>query len=60
MTTAADAYHQAAQRHRPTDGDALAREARRLASTGLTPSDVATALRLPLAWVTEVICRGEP
>ncbi len=32
--------------HRPTDGESLAREARRLCAQGLTHRDVAAALRL--------------
>lgn len=32
--------------HRPANRDALAREARRLSATGLTPRDVGAALRL--------------
>ena len=41
--------------HRPTERDQLAREARRLAARGLTPRDVATALRLSDAAVVALL-----
>jgi hypothetical protein len=44
-----------AMQHRPTDPEQLAREIRRLHRTGLSPIDVATALRADLAMVREVL-----
>ncbi len=44
-------YIAMAQLHRPSDLASLAAEVRRLADTGLTDVDVATALRLPLEQV---------
>ena len=44
-------YQHRAQQHRPRDESAMARECSRLVSTGLTPRDVATALRLDLGEV---------
>ena len=41
--------------YRPTDPDQLAVELHRLAATGLTPNDLATALHLNLVWVREVL-----
>lgn len=48
-------YVERAQRHRPTDPDAIAREVRRLAATGLRPGDVAAALRIALPVVLEAL-----
>jgi hypothetical protein len=39
-------YAARAELHRPADPEAIAAEIRRLAATGLTPRDVAVALRL--------------
>ncbi len=44
-------YQRRADQHRPRDESAMARECSRLVATGLTPRDVATALRLDLAEV---------
>jgi hypothetical protein len=41
--------------HRPTDRDALAAEARRLAANGLTASDIAAAIGLTRAAVVEIL-----
>jgi hypothetical protein len=55
-------YELLAQQHRPRDDGALAAECRRLVSTGLTPRDVATALRLELAdvlmWIDNAGSKG--
>ena len=53
-------YHRLANRFRPTDGMTLALEVLRLNSNGLTPSDISSALGLPLAWTIEVVSRGAP
>lgn len=50
-------YARLSQVHRPADPQALAKEVRRLASTGLTATDIATALRLNLAAVREMLGR---
>lgn len=44
-------YRLLAELFRPRDAEALAREARRLAEQGLTPRDIATALRCEPAQV---------
>jgi len=49
------AYAALAQRHRPTDPAALAGEIQRLAASGLKARDIATALRLPLDTVVNVL-----
>ena len=46
-------YRVLAELHRPRDDASLAAECRRLHATGLTPRDVATALRVDLANVLE-------
>jgi len=46
--------------HRPSDSEALAREARRLHAAGLKPRDVSTALKLPLGEVLAAITAKEP
>lgn len=48
-------YDARAQRHRPTDPAELAAEVRRLNRSGLSPLDIATALRLDLAAVRNVL-----
>lgn len=48
-------YALLAQKHRPTDQTALRAEVCRLATTGLKPIDIATALRLDLAAVLEML-----
>jgi len=48
-------YDDRAQRHRPTDPAALAAEVRRLNRTGLSPLDIAAALRIDLAQVRNVL-----
>lgn len=48
-------YAALAQLHRPDDPKRLAAEIRRLQSDGLTPQDIATALRLPLDQVINTI-----
>lgn len=57
-TDNAQRYHEMANRHRPTDGAALARAILALTDAGLTPWDAAQALRLPLAYCLEVAARG--
>jgi len=48
-------------RHRPDNLDVLAREARRLAAEGLTPRDIAAALRLaPAAVEALLVSRHQP
>jgi hypothetical protein len=44
-----------AQEHRPTEPAALAAEIRRLRRTGLTPRDIAVALRIGLGQVLEAL-----
>ena len=51
-------YHKLAQLHRPTDTRSLAAEVLRLNREGLTPADIAQALRLPLAFAIETVSRG--
>jgi hypothetical protein len=53
-------YHRLANRFKPTDGMTLALEVLRLNGNGLTPSDIASALRVPLAWTIEIVSRGAP
>ena len=49
-------YDMLAQMHRPTDPEALRQEVNRLAtSQGLTAADLATALRINLAQVREML-----
>lgn len=50
-------YAALAQKYRPTDPAALAAEVRRLASTGLSATDISTALRIDLAQVREMLVR---
>lgn len=54
MTSAAD-HTQRADQHRPTDQTALAAAARQLATQGLTPWDIAQALRIAEATVREML-----
>lgn len=49
-----------ADRHRPRDPGVLAAELRRLRSTGLTPRDLASAMRMPLATVHELLAEQRP
>lgn len=58
MTTSDSAtlnYESASQQHRPSDPHELAAEIRRLHSTGLSPRDIAAALRLALPAVVEAL-----
>jgi hypothetical protein len=48
-------YDERAQIHRPNDSALLAREVSRLVATGLTPRDVAIALRLDLGEVLSIL-----
>lgn len=48
-------YSRLAQLHRPTDPAKVRDEVRRLSTTGLTAVDIATALRLDLAAVREML-----
>jgi hypothetical protein len=48
-------YARLALLNRPTDRQALAREVTRLVGTGLTPRDVAQALRIDLADVMTML-----
>ena len=48
-------YEALAAVHRPSDPAAMAAEIRRLAASGLTPRDVASALRLPLDLVINTL-----
>jgi hypothetical protein len=50
-------YARLAELNRPADGDALAREVRRLLRDGLKPRDISIALRLDLAHVLELLRR---
>lgn len=51
-------YHRLAQIYRPTDTRSLAAEVLRLNREGLTPADIAQALRVPLAFAIETVSRG--
>lgn len=51
-------YHRLATQYRPTDDRKLAAEVLRLSRDGLTPADIAQALRVPLAFAIEVVSRG--
>jgi hypothetical protein len=53
--TDAATHERLAQQHRPTDPAALAGEIQRLAASGLKARDIATALRLPLDTVVNVL-----
>jgi hypothetical protein len=44
-----------ANTHRPTDGDALQAEIRRLRQTGLTAHDIASTLRMGVAAVEQAL-----
>lgn len=57
MNTAHD-YRQAAQRHRPTDPQALAIAVQDLAAQGLTLRDIAVALRMDIAEVLALLNAG--
>lgn len=46
LHSAVDLYTALNTKHRPDDGDVIAREIRRLAATGLSAADVANALRV--------------
>jgi len=48
-------YSRLAQLHRPTDADALRREARALAALGLSPLDIGQALTLAPAAVVDLL-----
>ena len=48
-------YDILAQMHKPKTAEAMCREVRRLASTGLSPMDISVALRLNVATVREMI-----
>jgi len=48
-------WRRLSEQHRPTEPSQLASEIRRLRATGLTARDIATSLRLDLAYVLEVI-----
>lgn len=48
-------YARLSQLYRPTDQRALAAEVRRLSTTGLSPQDIAAALRLALPAVLEML-----
>lgn len=48
-------YRARAELHRPADPGAIAAEVRRMAASGLTAADVASALRLPLGDVLEAL-----
>jgi transposase-like protein len=50
------AYDEHAQRHRP-DAAGIAAEVQRLAQQGLTPRDIASALRVNIAAVLEALRR---
>lgn len=51
----AHAYRALAERHRPQAVQDFARAARALAEQGLRPHDIATALRLTAAAVTQLL-----
>jgi DNA-binding CsgD family transcriptional regulator len=50
-------YTERAQANRPTDATALAREATALASQGLRPADIASALGIPTQAATQMLQR---
>jgi len=52
------AYAALAEGNRPSDPEALTGEIRRLHDTGLTARDIATALRLPMDRVLNVLGAG--
>jgi hypothetical protein len=54
------AYEKLAQKHRPTDPESLAEEARRLYVAGHSAGYIAKALRLPLDEVTRAIAEQPP
>jgi hypothetical protein len=54
----AQRYDQLANANRPHDEQSLARECSRLRLTGLTPRDIATALRLDIGEVLELLREG--
>lgn len=51
-------YARLAQIHRPSDPVALAEEVRRLSASGLSPTDIAAALRIDLVQVREWLGGG--
>lgn len=53
-------YARLAQLHQPTDRAALAREVSRMVSTGLTPRDVAQALRMSVADIMTMLGEAQP
>jgi len=55
----AAAYDARAQLHRPTDPAQLAAEVRRLAATGLKPTDIASALRTGIGQVHDALGRPD-
>lgn len=54
------AYERLSQKHRPTDSEALAAEARRLHHSGHSSNYIASALRLPLDEVAKAIAERAP
>jgi hypothetical protein len=51
-------YRALAELHRPTDEEAVAREARRLRQNGLTERDIGQALQLDPTAVRQLLQRG--
>jgi DNA-directed RNA polymerase specialized sigma24 family protein len=54
------AYAALAQLHRPSNPEQLAAEIRRLRGSGLSPRDIATALRLSLDEVVNILADAAP
>ncbi len=54
------AYRKRAERYRPTDLAQLRTEVVRLRATGLTASDIATALRVDFAVVVNWLAEPQP
>lgn len=57
MNQDTESYHERAQRHRPSDPAVFAREAATLASFGLKPADVASALGITTAAAQQLLVK---
>jgi hypothetical protein len=55
LTNAHGTWHMLAQMHRPTDGETLQAECRRLRDSGLLVHDIATHLRIGVAAVQQAL-----
>lgn len=60
MNGSAFDYRRLAELHRPTNPASIAKEVRRLATQGLTPTDISTALRIDLVQVRQLLSAVEP